>query len=277
LRTAARSHKTGTSSCNILADIAADQADNLLALTASASHVDIVDVADGNLGRIAGASRSRGLVALVDDDGQCDILDSEVLERNVLDVAVSPTGCGCCAGTAAESLDASAVLSVDHSDVLDKNVGDDVLHTGILAQRAHGDTVRTLAVEVLNKRVGGIGLEADTVISVDDVAVRDVNGIAAVDIPSVGVLCLLAARLDGVEADVIEGHVLGSIDQIVPKRTLHLVDVLDKYVLRIVDDPWDRSRLASLMHRQYNSRFVGLDIKFLSRRHTLYHVSPLPE
>lgn len=48
------------------------------------------------------------------------------------------------------------------------------------------------------------------------------------------------------EVDVIEGDIFGSINQVVPERTLHLIDVLDKDILGIVDDPRDRSSLASL-------------------------------
>ena len=181
---------------NTLAHIAADQTDDLLVLTAYASHVDVVDVADGDFGRVAGAGRSRRLVALVDHDWQSDVPDSEVLEGDVPDVAVSSASSGRSAGAATKGLDAGAILSVDHRHILDKDVGDDVLNAGVLAQRAYGDAVRALTVEILDKCVGGVGFEADAIISVDDVAVRDADDVASVDVPSIGVLCLLAACLN---------------------------------------------------------------------------------
>jgi len=69
-----------------------------------------------------------------------------------------------------------------------------------------------LAVEVLDEGVGGVGLEADAVVAVDDGAVEDVDGVAAVNVPAVGVLGLFAGGLDGVQVDVGEGDVVGPVD-----------------------------------------------------------------
>lgn len=45
--------------------------------------------------------------------------------------------------------------------------------------------MRSLAIEVLDKNVGRVWLERDTIVSVDDVAISDGYVGASVDIPSI--------------------------------------------------------------------------------------------
>ena len=52
---------------------------------------------------------------------------------------------------------------VKHGDVVDEDVLDDVDFAGILTQGANGDTVRAVAVQVLDENVGAVGLECDAV------------------------------------------------------------------------------------------------------------------
>lgn len=107
--------------------------------------------------------------------------------------------------------------------------------------------MRALTVKVLDESVGGVRFEANTIISVDNGAVQDVDGIASVDIPSICILRLLATRLYGVQVDIVEGDVAGSIHQVVPKWTLDLLDVFNMDILSIVYHPRNRSRPASLI------------------------------
>ena len=137
--------------------------------------------------------------------------------------------------------------------------------------------MRALAVEILDQCVGGVGFEADAIISVDNVTVRDMDGVAAVNIPSVSVLRLLPARLNGVKADVVKRDVFGPVNQVVPERTLHLIDVLDENVLGVVNDPRDGTSLASLSRCQCVPQPSELSLEALLGLHTLYQASPLPE
>lgn len=52
---------------------------------------------------------------------------------------------------------------VEHGDVVDENVLNDIDLVLVLAQRANGDTMRAIAMKVLNNHVCGIGLERDAV------------------------------------------------------------------------------------------------------------------
>jgi len=56
--------------------------------------------------------------------------------------------------------------------------------------------VGSLAIKVLDQGVGGVRLEANAVVPIDDVAVGDADGIATVYVPPVGVLRLRTIRLD---------------------------------------------------------------------------------
>lgn len=52
---------------------------------------------------------------------------------------------------------------VEHRNVIDKDVLHNVDFVLVLAQRTNGDTVRAVAVEVLNNDVGAVGLEGNAV------------------------------------------------------------------------------------------------------------------
>jgi hypothetical protein len=73
---------------------------------------------------------------LIDNDGKSDSFTFEVLECDVRNVAIPAASCRCSRAAASESLDSGSVLSVDHCDVLDKNIGHDILDASILAQGA---------------------------------------------------------------------------------------------------------------------------------------------
>jgi hypothetical protein len=52
---------------------------------------------------------------------------------------------------------------IEHRDVVDENILDNVDFAGVLAQGANRDSVRAVAVQVLDEDVGAVGLECDTV------------------------------------------------------------------------------------------------------------------
>ncbi len=52
---------------------------------------------------------------------------------------------------------------VEHGDIVDKDVLDDVDFVLVLAKRTNGDAVRAVAVEILNDDVGAVGLEGNAV------------------------------------------------------------------------------------------------------------------
>jgi hypothetical protein len=70
---------------------------------------------------------------------------------------------------AGPDLDARAIGSVGHGDVVDVDVFNQVDFAGILAERADADAVAAVAYEVLNDDVCAVGLERDAVIAVVDV------------------------------------------------------------------------------------------------------------
>ena len=112
-----------------------------------------MNIADLDFGGIASACGGGGLVALVDDDGEVDVLHGEVLESYISDVAVAAAGGGGRAGAAAESFDAGAVFGVDHGDVFDEDVGDDVFRAGILTEGTNGYLGEGQFSRCLEKRV----------------------------------------------------------------------------------------------------------------------------
>ena len=74
---------------------------------------------------------------------------------------------------------------VEHGDIVDEHVLYNVDFAGVLAQRADGDTVRAVAVQVLDEDVGAVGLECDAVciksISPFDKFMMVIHTIAIVD------------------------------------------------------------------------------------------------
>lgn len=89
-------------------------------------------VADQHLGRVRGTGGIRSLVALVDHDGERNLVASEVLKRHVLDVPRAASLGGGRARAASPRLDPRSVLSADHGHVLDVDVLDDVRLAGVL-------------------------------------------------------------------------------------------------------------------------------------------------
>lgn len=67
-------------------------------------------------------------------------------------------------GVPGEDLDAGAVLSVYHGDVLNVDVGDDVGLAGVLAEGTDGDAVGAIALQVGDVDVGCVGFEGDAVV-----------------------------------------------------------------------------------------------------------------
>ena len=74
---------------DILTDVAAHQANYFLALRSGASHIDVVDVVNGNLTWVGCAGRVVSLVALVDDDGKIASAAGKVLEGHILNIPTS--------------------------------------------------------------------------------------------------------------------------------------------------------------------------------------------
>lgn len=75
------------------------------------------------------------------------------------------------------------MFDVDHRDVLDQDVGDDIRDAVVLTERTDGDTVRTVANEVLNKHVRSVGLEGNAVVAVDDDRISNHQVVRSVSIP----------------------------------------------------------------------------------------------
>ena len=59
----------------------------------------------------------------------------------------------------AEDLDPRAVLCIQHRDIRDRDVRNDVRLSGVLAKTTDGDTVRAVAPHVLYEDVGAVRLE----------------------------------------------------------------------------------------------------------------------
>lgn len=53
--------------------------------------------------------------------------------------------------------------SIEHRDVVDEHVFDNVDFAHILTQRSNGDSVGSVAVQVLHEDFGAVGLEGDAV------------------------------------------------------------------------------------------------------------------
>lgn len=125
-------------------------------------------------------------VALCDLNSIVNVLDGHSVVGNVLDA--SRTTSSLQVGRKGRSharpdLDASTILNVvlvllyvgqttffrdtyrgiEHRNVVDENVLDDIDFILVLAQGANGDTVRAIAVEVLDDDVGAVGLEGNAV------------------------------------------------------------------------------------------------------------------
>jgi hypothetical protein len=173
---------------DIRTNITTDQRDNLLALRARARHIDIMDIANLDARRVAGARARRRLVALIYSNRDLAGLAVEVLESDVARVARAATFGRRLARGAAEGFDAGAVFGVNHGDVLYEDVGHNIFCAGVLAQGADGNAVRALAVEVFDEDVGCVGFEGDAVVAVDNVDVGYSDGGAAVDVPARGVV-----------------------------------------------------------------------------------------
>lgn len=75
------------------------------------------------------------------------------------------------------------MLDVDHRDVLDQNVRNDIGNTVVLTKRPDRDTVGAVTDEVLDKHVGCVRLEGDTVIAVDNDRVSNDQVVRSVSVP----------------------------------------------------------------------------------------------
>lgn len=124
-------------------------------------------------------------VALGDFNGIVDILDGHGVVGNVLDTARATSTLQVgrqSRGHTRPDFDASTILEVvlafalyegsishdtyrgiEHRNVVNKNVLDNVDFVLVLTQGTNGNTVRAVAVEVLNDNVGAVGLEGNAV------------------------------------------------------------------------------------------------------------------
>lgn len=91
-------------------------------------------IADLDAGRVLRACGGRRRVALVNHDRQTASAAREVLEGNVLCESRAAAFGRCGAAAAAPGFDACPVGGIDHADVFDENVFDDVLNASILAE-----------------------------------------------------------------------------------------------------------------------------------------------
>lgn len=110
--------------------------------TACSRDVDEANVGDVDFRGISGTGSIVDVeVTLIKNDRSVGVLNVDVLVSNVVDVAISDI-------CASPRLEASTVISVEQSYVLDPGIADVVLDTGILADRAHRDTVCSVAPKV---------------------------------------------------------------------------------------------------------------------------------
>lgn len=124
-------------------------------------------------------------VALGDLDGVVDVLDGHGVVGNILDTTRAASALQVsrqCRGNTRPDLDASTILDVvlaftqheqsvtrntyrgiEHRNVVNENVLNNIDFVLVLAQGTNGDTVRAVAMEVLDDNVGAVGLEGDAV------------------------------------------------------------------------------------------------------------------
>jgi hypothetical protein len=128
------------------------------------------------------------------------------------------------------------VLSVDHRDVSNVDVRHDIWYAVVLAQGSNGDTVRAIAVHVLDEGVGGVGLEGDAVITIDDGGVSDDDVVGSISVPcreDTDKIRLLSPHSE--RAPKLTSIGVGSGSANIRAQALH-VDVLEGNVARLEDD-----------------------------------------
>lgn len=156
--------------------------DTTVLAAARSIDVDKVDVRDVDIAWVRRASCVVDVeVALVKHNRRISVLNVNVLVCDVVDVAVSDV-------RASPGLETSTVLAVKQGDVFEPCVGDEVFDTGILANGAHGDTVSTVAPEILDEDVGGIGLRAEAVVANVDAGVGHGQAVNVQGVKTIGVL-----------------------------------------------------------------------------------------
>jgi len=119
-------------------------------------------------------------VACVENDGPVDVEVVEVLEGDVLDVSVSDVRTG-------PGLESCTVLGIQHDDVLNVGVLNDVLDARVLADTAHGDAMAAVAIDSGDQDVGGVGFGAEAVVADVNPRVSDCEAVDVVAVPAVGV------------------------------------------------------------------------------------------
>lgn len=88
-----------------------------------------------------------------------------------------------CVVVSREDLDSRSVLNVGHGNVLDVDVRYDIRDSIVLSQRPDTDAVGSITdhVEYLSK--GGVGLEGNAIVAVDDRRVLYDNVVGSVGVP----------------------------------------------------------------------------------------------
>jgi hypothetical protein len=61
------------------------------------------------------------------------------------------------------------------------------------------------------------------------------------------------------QVDVIEGDIRALVNEVVPEGRLNLVDVLDQYILGIVNGPWDWPSVASCVPSYEKSEALNIE------------------
>lgn len=198
-----------------------------------------LDVADGQGGGVLVAESKVALaVALGDFNSVVDVGDGHGVVGDVVDTTASSATLkvarelGCAAGP---DLYSGHVGGVEHGDVVDEDVLDNVDLADVLAEGADTDAVRAVAVQVLDEDFGAVGLEAHAVVAVVDDTVLDDNVAAPVGVPSVGVLGGVVALAVPANVDVAV-HDVGTVgDEVVPLGGVAEVEVLDGTALEAND------------------------------------------
>lgn len=134
--------------------------------------------------------------------------------------------------------------SVQHDHVLDVSVLYVILDALVLANAAHGDTVGTVAVDVGDEDVGGVGLGREAVIANVNPGVADGQAVHVVRIPAVGVLGQVLVGGQVLNDNVVVDNVLGGHDEVSPDRRAGEADTLDVEVGSVLCIEENRSEVG---------------------------------
>jgi hypothetical protein len=82
-------------------------------------------------------------------------------------------------------LDAGAVTSIVHADIVYENVLNNINNANVLAEGANGNPMRPVAPQALNEDLCTVWFERNTVVRVVDARILDDNVRGAVGVPTV--------------------------------------------------------------------------------------------